>query len=86
MLLDKNYSIDADSAGCILNFTEQRTREKDGEEIEYIFNDKWYFLSIEQCLNKYLDLKIEKSQDVEDCVKKINEVRDIIKKSCIFAK
>ena len=80
MKLDQFYSINSDSAGCILNFTEQRTREKNGEEIEYIFNDKWYFLSIEQCLNKYLDLKIEKSQDVEDCVNKIEEVRSIINK------
>jgi len=80
MKLDNNYSVNTDGAGTILLFEEQRKREKDGVEVEFVFKDQWYFLSIQQALNKYLDLKIEKSKDVEDCVKKIDEVRDIIKK------
>ena len=80
MKLDNNYSVNTDGAGTILLFEEQRKREKDGVEVDFTFKDQWYFLSIQQALNKYLDLKIEKSKDVEDCVKKIDEVRDIIKK------
>lgn len=80
MILDDNYSIDTDGAGTILNFTEQRTREKDGKEIEYTFKDQWFFLSVNQALNKYLDLKIEGTEDVKDCINKIEEVRNIINK------
>jgi hypothetical protein len=80
MQLDEKFSVNTDGAGTILLFQEQRKREKDGVEVEFTFKDQWYFLSIQQALNKYLDLKIEKSKDIEDCVKKIDEVRDIIKK------
>jgi hypothetical protein len=80
MKLDNNYSVNTDGAGTILLFQEQRKRERDGVEVDFTFKDQWYFLSIQQALNKYLDLKIEKSKDIEDCVKKIDEVRDIIKK------
>ena len=84
MILEKNeiysYSIDTDGAGSILNFTEQRTREKDGKKIEYIFRDQWFFLSVNQALNKYLDLKTEGTEDVKECIKKIEEVRSIINK------
>jgi hypothetical protein len=78
MQLDQNYSIDTDGAGTILNFTEQRTREKEGKEVDYIFKDQWFFISLQQALNKYLDLKIEVSTDVEDCIKRIEEVKQII--------
>jgi len=80
MQLDDNYSIDTDGAGTILNFTEQRTREKDGQEIEYTFKDQWFFLSVSQALNKYLDLKTEDAEDVKDCINRIEEVRSIINK------
>lgn len=80
MQLDEKFSVNTDGAGTILLFQEQRKREKDGVEVEFTFKDQWFYLSIQQALNKYLDLKIEKSKDVEDCVKKIDEVRDIIKK------
>lgn len=80
MVLDKNYSIDTDGAGTILNFTEQRTREKDGKEIEYLFKDQWFFLSVSQALNKYLDLKTEGTENVKECMEKIEEVRSIINK------
>lgn len=80
MKLDNNYSVNTDGAGTILLFEEQRKREKDGVEVEFTFRDQWFYLNIQQALNKYLDLKIEGAKDVEECVKKIDEVRDIIKK------
>ena len=80
MKLDNNYSVNTDGAGTILLFEDQRKREKDGVEVEFTFRDQWFYLNIQQALNKYLDLKIEGAKDVEECVKKIDEVRDIIKK------
>jgi len=79
MRLDDNYSIDTDGAGTILNFQQQRQREKNGEMVDFVHRDQWFFLSLPQALNKYLDLKLEGSEDVKDCLKKIEEVRNIIK-------
>jgi len=80
MRLDDNYSIDTDGAGTILNFQQERQREKNGEMIDFVHRDQWFFLSLPQALNKYLDLKIEGSEEVKDCLKRIDEVRNIIKK------
>ena len=80
MQLDEKFSVNTDGAGTILLFQEQRKREKNGVEVDFTFKDQWFYLNIQQALNKYLDLKIEGAKDVEECVKKIDEVRDIIKK------
>jgi hypothetical protein len=79
MKLDDNYSIKIDNSGTILNFQQQRQREKNGEMVDFIHKDQWFFLSLPQALNKYLDLKLEGSEDVKDCLKRIEEVRTIIK-------
>jgi len=80
MKLDNNYSIKIDNSGTILNFQQQRQREKNGEMVDFVHRDQWFFLSLPQALNKYLDLKLEGSEDVKDCLKRIDEVRNIIKK------
>lgn len=80
MKLDDNYSIKIDNSGTILNFQQQRQREKNGDMVDFIHKDQWFFLSLPQALNKYLDLKLEGSEDVKDCLKRIDEVRNIIKK------
>lgn len=80
MQLDEKFSVNTDGAGTILLFQEQRKREKNGVEVDFTFKDQWFYLNIQQALNKYLDLKIEGAKDVEECIKKIEEVREIIKK------
>lgn len=80
MRIDDNYKIDFDNMGATLIYEELRTRMKDGEEIKYTYTDKWYYLNIQQCLNKYLDLAIGNTEDVKECIKKINEVRSFINK------
>lgn len=80
MQLDEKFSVNTDGAGTILLFQEQRKREKDGVEVDFTFKDQWFYLSIQQALNKYLDLKIEGAKDVEECIKRIEEVRSIISK------
>jgi hypothetical protein len=79
MQLDEKFSVNTDGAGTILLFQEQRKREKNGVEVDFTFKDQWFYLNIQQALNKYLDLKIEGAKDVEECIKKIEEVRTIIK-------
>ena len=79
MKLDNNYEVKIDNVGTILNFQQQRQREKNGEMVDFVHRDQWFFLSLPQALNKYLDLKLEASEDVKDCINRIEEVRQIIK-------
>jgi hypothetical protein len=80
MRIDDNYRIDFDNVGATLIYEELRTRKKDGDDVNYTYTDKWYFLNIQQCLNKYLDLSMGDAADVKECIKKINEVRNFINK------
>jgi phosphoserine aminotransferase len=80
MKLNKNYRIESDSVGATLIYEDSRMRLKDGKEVDYVYTDKWYFINMEQALNKFLDLSITDTKDAKDCIKKIDEIRDIIKK------
>lgn len=80
MKLDEEYSIKSDSVGTTLNFATPRQREKEGKTVDFIFTDKWYYLTVEQALKKYLELRLEGSEDVRDCLKRIEEVKQIISK------
>lgn len=82
MKLDNNYSIKSDSTGAILTFQDERTREKDGKEVPYTFKDQWYFVSVEQALRKYLELKIDGCEDARECLDRIEEVKQIILDKC----
>lgn len=78
MRIDDNYRINTDEAGTILIFEETRQREKDGKEVDFLFTDQWFYLNIEQCLRKYLDLRIEQCSDVKEILAKIEETREFI--------
>ena len=78
MKLDNNYKVVSDSVGTILTFQCERTREKDGKEVPYTFKDNWYFVSVEQALRKYLELKVNGCEDVKQCLDRIEEVKQII--------
>ena len=80
MKLDEEYSIKSDSVGTTLHFATPRQREKDGKMVDFIYTDKWYYLTVEQALRKYLDLKLENCEDVKDCIRRIEEVKQIISK------
>lgn len=80
MKIDEEYSIICDGSGTTLNFATHRQREKDGKMVDFIYTDKWYYLTVEQALRKYLDLKTENCEDVKDCIAKIEEVKQIISK------
>lgn len=78
MRIDDNYKIRTDGSGTILIFEEKRQREKDGKMVDFIFTDQWFYLNIEQCLRKYLDLRIEQCSDVSEILAKIEQTREFI--------
>lgn len=79
MKLDDNYSINSDGVGSTLLFEEKRQREKEGKMVDFVYTDRWYFINVAQALTKYFHLKLEQSQDVKDCLKRIEQVEQLIK-------
>lgn len=80
MKLDENFRVESDSVGTILVFEQERKREREGKEVDFIFTDRWYFLSMTQALNKYVDLKMGKAEDVKELLKLIKELKEQLKK------
>lgn len=80
MKLDENFRVESDSVGTILIFEQERKREREGKEVDFIFTDRWYFLSMTQALNKYVDLKMGKAEDVKELLKLIKELKEQLKK------
>lgn len=80
MKLDENFRVESDSVGTILIFEQERKREREGKEVDFIFTDRWYFLNMTQALNKYVDLKMGKAEDVKELLKLIKELKEQLKK------
>jgi len=79
MILTENYSIiQEDSNNTTLVFTEDRVRkDKEGEDVIYIHKEKWYFVSLQQALKKYLN-KVAFDTTATNILKRIKEVEDLI--------
>lgn len=82
--INENFKINADGNGCVLIHTEQKSRtSKDTKEVEtYSTSQDYHFLTVAQCLNKYVDLVSEPCESVLDVLKAINECRLEISKVC----
>jgi len=80
MRLNKNWRIDTSNDNCTLIFSEERIR-KDGKDKgkTYVFEEPYYYATIPQCLKAFLNKSLEKSKDVEDCLKRIDLAMEEIK-------
>lgn len=83
--INEKFSIKVDSNGAILKFQEPRMKpevidgEKTGNQVEYMFKDEFYYLNVQQCLRKALQLEIGEMEDVKTILQRINEVEALIK-------
>lgn len=74
MKINENWSIDSSDEGCTLTFSETRIKNKDTEkEEEFLFKTPYYYPTIKTALVAYLNKSLEKSKDVEDCIKRIEK-------------
>lgn len=82
--IDQNFKINSDGLGCTLIQTQQKERiNKDTKQSEsYQTESTFHFLNVEQCLNRYLDLVMEPSEDVIEVLSAIKQARLEIK-SCL---
>lgn len=80
ILLDQNYRINTeDNNNCILEFFEQRTKNKgtDKEE-QFEFVEQYFYPHIHDCLEKYLYLTQKSSKTVEEILAKTKQVEEKI--------
>ncbi len=77
--IDEKFSISFDGVGATLKFEEIREKTKDGNKEDYTFTDKWYYLNLTQCLNKYKDLVLEDSTDLKEVLLKLENLENLIK-------
>lgn len=80
MNLDINYRIESDNMGSTLIFEEERCREVHGKSVPFVYTDRWYFRNVSEAMQKYVDLKLGKAEDVKEMLNMIKELRELIKK------
>lgn len=79
--LSENYRIVYEESNIVLQYYEQRMREKTktGEKEEYEFKENYYYPDLKSSLRKYLQLSLEGSESIEEVLKRITEVETVIK-------
>jgi len=79
--LDEEYYIECDNIGVSLNYkaTKERIDSDSLEVIEYKVNERFYFLTVAQALDRYKDKVMEQSDDLKSVLKKLKEVEVLIK-------
>jgi hypothetical protein len=81
--INNNYSIKPDGNGCTLYFETEKEREKEGKLEKYIVRDNWHFLTVKQCLERYVQLSLEDCEDVKEVLSKMEELSRKIDKLSI---
>jgi len=79
--INDNWSIDTSGEGCTLTFAEKRIKNKDKEnEVEFTFEENYYYGNVTQCLQAYLRKTQEDAKDVKDCIRITEEALEEIKR------
>lgn len=79
MQISDNYRIVFDEKNVILQFFEQRQKnKKDGSKENYEYTDDTYHISVKQALKAFLQKNLIGSKSAEDCLSRINEVENKI--------
>lgn len=80
MNLDNNYRIESDNMGSTLIFEEERCRLAHGKYVPFIYTDRWYFQNVSEAMQKYVDLRLGKAENVKEMLNMIKELKELIKK------
>ncbi len=75
--IDNNFRIETDGYGCSLIQTEDKTRinAKTNETESYTVTTPYHFLTVEQCLNRYLQLQQEPCKTVLEVLQAIKDAK-----------
>lgn len=74
MQLNETYRITKDENNVILQFHENRERnKKDGTVEVYEFVDNWYYPSVKMALKSFLNKSVDQAGSVKEVLDKIEE-------------
>lgn len=77
IVLDENYYLTNDSNQWVLNFEKEGDiNKKTGKVI--ITRDKWYYSSIQDCLQRYLNENPKSSPNIEHLIRTLEDISDKI--------
>jgi len=82
--INQNFKINTDGNGCTLIHTVSKSRIDKETNLpkDYKTDQEYHFMTVEQCLNKYLDLVVEPCLDVIHVLAAIQQGRLEIKTAC----
>jgi hypothetical protein len=79
--INENWRVETDSVCSTLIFAEKRIKNKGTEkEQEHIYEENYYYPTVNQCLKAYLLKTQEDAKDVKDCIRRTKETLEEIKK------
>ena len=88
--LDDKFKILNDTYSFTLVFEEPRTKtnKKTLLEEKFIFEDKWYYPRLSDCLTKYLELTLKECEDITEIKTNLNTIESKINelKTIVFKK
>ena len=82
IVLDEKYNLTSDGdSGIVLTFHEPRVKkDREGNDVDYEFEDKWYFTRIVQALRKYRDLSQNQAKSIDDLISKTNKLEVLLER------
>lgn len=79
--LDSNHYLETDGfkGVCLVQQSSAKRKSKEGQEVDYIKEERFYYPNIALALNKYVDLKQVILPEVSEMLKVQEEVLKILK-------
>ena len=83
--INEKYSIQTSGEGCTLVAEVTKEKEevidkvKTGKTVKYLVKESYHYSNVEQCLNKFLSLEQEDTENIKEVLLKIEEVKLLIK-------
>ena len=80
--IDSNYYLVTDSFNgvCLVQHYPAKKKNKEGVEVDFIAEDRWYFTMLSQALTKYVELKQIILPEIAEMVEVQKQVLGILKK------
>lgn len=80
--LDNKWSITPDTySWCLTQQVEKTRKNKETkEEEQYTTEEKWYFPTLQKCLEEYTNEATKECQNMEEVLQKLIDIKDTVEK------
>lgn len=78
--LDEKWSIQADTYSWCLQQEVEKTRKKDDKEEQYTAVEKWYFPTLQKCLEEYTNEATKECKGTKELLQKLLDIKETVEK------